>query len=52
MLYRKPSTFINPGKELEGNLNEIRTKQAYWMYYLVYFWIANLPPSLSYLTVR
>lgn len=43
------STLANPGKELEGNLNEILKKGAYWVYYLVYFWI---PPSLSYLTVR
>lgn len=33
------------GKELEGNLNEVLKKQAYWIYCLVYFWIANLPPS-------
>lgn len=39
-------------EELEGDLREIPKKPAYWIYHLVYFWTADLPPSPSYLTVR
>lgn len=39
--FKRPLNVCYLTEELEGNPSEIPKESAYWIYYLVYFWISR-----------